>query len=68
MKEILAILFRDPKFWTAVLFLIQTLLFLCVPDFPAQVWEALSAVLVIVFAGFTIKSTRSTRIAARRNK
>lgn len=53
----LDILLRDPKFYTALLFLIQTLLFFFVPGFPAEIWAALSAVLVIVFAALTTRST-----------
>lgn len=51
------ILVRDPKFWTAILFLLQTLLFLFMPGFPSQLWEAVSAVLVIAFAALTTRST-----------
>lgn len=49
-KVFFAKLARDPKFWTAVLFLVQTLLFLWRPEFPAELWTALSGVLLIVFA------------------
>jgi hypothetical protein len=66
--ETLDILVHDPKFWTAVLFLIQTVLFVLVPTFPADLWEALSAVLVIVFGALTLRGTRqevATRRAAR---
>lgn len=57
MQETFAILVRDPKFWTAVLFLAQTLLFLFVPGFPPELWTALSGVLAIVFAAFTTRAT-----------
>lgn len=61
----LDILIHDPKFWTAVLFLIQTLLFMFMPGFPPQLWEAVSAVLVIVFAALTTRSTVRTQRALR---
>lgn len=59
------ILVRDPKFWTAVLFLIQTALFFFVPEFPTQLWEALSGVLVIVFATLATRTTVQTVRALR---
>jgi type III secretory pathway component EscV len=55
--ETINILMRDPKFWVAILFLLQTVLFLVVPGFPAELWTALSGVLAIVFAAFTTKAT-----------
>jgi Mn2+/Fe2+ NRAMP family transporter len=69
--EAFDILLRDPKFWTAVLFLIQTLLFLFLPSFPPQLWEAMSAVLVIVFGALTVRSTvqeKQVRARARQMK
>lgn len=52
------ILVHDPKFWTALLFLVQTVLFYAVPDFPEQIWQAVSAILTIVFAALTANTTR----------
>lgn len=54
--ETLNILFRDPKFYAALLFLIQTVLFLVIPGFPAELWTALSGVLGLVFAALTTRS------------
>ena len=57
MKETLEILIRTPAFWTAVLMLIQTLLFLLVPGFSVELWAAISALLGVVFAVVSGKST-----------
>lgn len=65
----LDILVHDPKFWTGVLFLVQTVLFLVMPGFPPELWTALSGVLAIVFAALTTRSTVVTgraRAAAAR--
>lgn len=65
MKETLDILVRDPKFWTAILFLFQTILFFAVPGFPPELWTALSGVLAVVFAALTTKAAVTERRARR---
>jgi hypothetical protein len=57
VKETLDILIHTPAFWTAVLMLIQTLLFLFVPGFSVELWAAISALLVVVFGVVSGKST-----------
>ena len=52
----LSVLVHDARFWTAVIFLIQTVLFFALPDFPKPIWEALSAVLVLIFGALTAKN------------
>ena len=39
------VLLRDPKFWTALLFLVQTLVFYFLPAFPQEIWAAITALL-----------------------
>jgi type III secretory pathway component EscV len=71
VSETLDILIHDARFWTAILFLFQTLLFLLVPGFPPELWTALSGVLAIVFAAFTTKATvaeKRSRAIARSMK
>lgn len=51
------ILVHDAKFWAAVLLLLQAVLFFFVPEFPREIWAALSAVLGIVFAALTGRAT-----------
>jgi len=71
MKEALDILLRDVRFYTALIFLAQTLLFLVVPGFPAELWTALSGVLALVFAAFTTRATvqeKRSRALAREMK
>jgi type III secretory pathway component EscV len=67
VKETLAILVRDPKFWTAILMVIQTLLFLFYPGFPVELWTALSALLAVVFAAFSTKSAVTEKRARKLN-
>lgn len=63
--EFIDILIRDAKFWTALLFLAQTILFLVRPDFPPELWAATSGLLVAVFGALTARSARSERKARR---
>lgn len=65
MKETLDILVHDPKFWTALLMVAQTLLFLFYPGFPVELWAAISALLAVVFAAFTTKSAVVEKRARR---
>ena len=62
------VLLRDPKFWTALLFLVQTLVFYFLPAFPQEIWAAITALLAIVFAALTTRSTvqASRALAAKR--
>jgi|WetSurMetagenome_2_1015567.scaffolds.fasta_scaffold749732_2 hypothetical protein len=57
------ILVHDPKFWTAIVMLVQTLIFFFVPGFPVEIWAAVSGVLAIVFATLTTRSTVATKRA-----
>lgn len=65
MSETLAILVHDPKFWTAILMVVQTLLFLFYPGFPVELWAALSALLAVVFAAFTTQATVQAKRARK---
>lgn len=47
---VLSKLFQSRKFWLAVVALVQTVLFQFVPSFPAQVWQAIDGVLVVLIA------------------
>ena len=62
------VLLRDPKFWTALLFLVQTLVFKLLPAFPQEIWAAITALLAIVFATLTTRSTvqANRALAAKR--
>lgn len=59
----LDVLLHDPKFWTALLFLAQTLVFYFLPAFPQEIWAAITALLAIVFAALTTRSTVQTQRA-----
>jgi hypothetical protein len=65
IREIADILIHDAKFWTALLLLFQTILFLARPDFPPELWAATSGVLVAALGALTVRSTRAERKARR---
>lgn len=66
--EWLDILVHDGRFWTALVFLVQTILFYAVPSFPHEIWEALSAVLAVVFATLTARAARAERAARSKQR
>lgn len=43
------------KFWLAVLALVQTVLFNLLPNFPAEVWQAIDAVLVALIGAIAVE-------------
>lgn len=49
-------LLRDPKLYAALLFLIETVLFIARPDFPPELWVALTGLLTVVFGALTVKT------------
>lgn len=51
MPEFLKALLRSRKFWLAVVSIVQTVLFQFVPDFPAEVWQAIDGLIVVLIAG-----------------
>lgn len=65
MGEALDILLHDPKLYAALLFLLQTILFLVRPDFPPELWAATSGLLVVVFGALTARSAHTERKARR---
>lgn len=54
-------LIRSRKFWLAIVALFQTVLFQYVPTFPAQVWQAIDAVLVILIASIAYEDGQLKR-------
>ena len=43
------------KFWLTVVALVQTVLFQFVPDFPAEVWQSINAVLVVLITAIAVE-------------
>lgn len=63
----LSYLLHKPEFYAAALFLLETVLFLVRPDFPPELWVALTGLLTVVFGAFTVKTVvaeRSRRLRA----
>jgi len=69
--ETIGILFRDVRFWSALIILAQTLLFYFVPDFPKELWTqvlALVDIVVVVLLGISARgNVRSVRAARQRS-
>lgn len=56
-------LLQSRRFWLAVLALVQTALFLFKPDFPPELWDAISNVLLVLIISVTVENV-GTYIAA----
>jgi hypothetical protein len=55
--ETIGIIAHDPKFYAALLALIQVILFLVRPDFPLELWVAIDGLALAVFGAMTAKTT-----------
>ena len=55
-------LLASRKFWLAVFGVVQTLVFQFVPDFPAEVWQAIDS-LVIALIAFIAVEDAATKLA-----
>jgi len=53
--NVLKQLFASRKFWLAVIGVAQTVLFQFVPDFPAEVWQAINVLLLAVIGGIALE-------------
>ena len=53
--NVLKQLFASRKFWLAVVGVAQTVLFQFVPNFPAEVWQAINVLILAVIGGITIE-------------
>jgi hypothetical protein len=56
-------LLKSRQFWTAVLALVQTIV-LNYLQVPAEIWQSINAILVIVIAMFTIEDVTETKARA----
>lgn len=61
--ETLTILTHDPKFWAALLALVNVLLYFFVPTFPQEIWAAIDALALVVFGVLTTRTTTATKRA-----
>ena len=43
------------KFWLAVVGVAQTVLFQFLPDFPAEVWQAINVLILAVIGGIALE-------------
>lgn len=59
MKEVkmnvLKSLLRSRKVWLAIIGVAQTIIFTLLPDFPAEVWQAINVLLLAVIAGIAVE-------------
>jgi hypothetical protein len=53
------ILLHDPKFWGAVLALVNAIVFYFFPDFPPTIWAAFNAVCAVIFAALAVPQARA---------
>lgn len=56
-------LLKSRQFWTAVLALVQTIV-LNYLQVPAEIWQSINAILVIVIAMFTVEDVAETKAQA----
>ncbi len=57
-------LLRSRKFWLAMMALVQTILFQFVPDFPAEVWQSIDAVIIVLIASIAAEDAAAKRSGA----
>lgn len=55
MNRTLNGLLKSRKFWLAVFGVFQSIFFEYVPDFPADVWQAIDALVVVVILSIAIE-------------
>ena len=48
-------LLASRKFWLAVFGVVQTLVFQFVPDFPAEVWQAIDSLVIALIAFIAVE-------------
>ena len=56
----LNVLIHDRRLWLAVAALIQTVIFVLIPDFPAAIWIAIDGVIIALIGTMTVKAKRGT--------
>ena len=56
-------LLKSRQFWTAVLALVQTIV-LNYLHVPAEIWQSIDAILIIVIAMFTVENVAETKAQA----
>lgn len=55
MKNALLALLRSRKMLLALIGVAQTIIFSLIPDFPAEVWQAIDTLLLAVIAGIAVE-------------
>ena len=58
---------KSRKFWISVIAVIQTIVFSLVPDFPAEVWQAINVVLLFLVGMIAVEDAALKFGAAREN-
>jgi hypothetical protein len=65
---ILKILLVDSRFWAAVLFLVNAILYFFVPTFPVEIWVAIDGVAAVIIGALASKGAVKTNRAMRAAK
>jgi hypothetical protein len=53
------LLLHDPKFWGALLALVNAILVYFVPDFPPPIWAGINALCAVIFAALAVPQARA---------
>lgn len=53
--NVLKALLRSRKVWLAIIGVAQTIIFTLLPDFPAEVWQAINVLLLAVIGGIAVE-------------
>jgi hypothetical protein len=62
------VLLKDSRFWTALILLVQAVLFYLAPQFPQEIWLAVNTFVGVVLAILVGNGVIAQRRVAARNK
>lgn len=63
--DILKILLTDSRFWAAVLFLVNAVLYFFVPTFPKEIWVAIDGLAAVIIGMLASKGAVVTNRSMR---
>lgn len=59
MPAFLSALLRSRKFWLGVFGTIQAIVFSAIPDFPDEVWQSITALVMVLIAMIAVEDAAS---------
>lgn len=59
--SVIQLLLRSRKFWLAVFGLVQTIVFSLIPEFPADVWQAIDALVIVLISAIAAEDVAQKR-------